>query len=127
MRILSATSAMDAELAARFIALMFEARNKAHFAHLKTRSFALHKALNEFYDGIIPLADSFAETWQGYTDIIENYPTVKLSNEPEKFLVELESFIASERNDMTSRSDLQNIIDEIVSLIQSTKYKLKLS
>lgn len=31
----------------------FHARTNAHVLHLTTRSFAAHKALNEFYDGVV--------------------------------------------------------------------------
>ena len=39
----------------------FHARTNAHVLHLTTRSFAAHKALNEFYDGVVELADEIAE------------------------------------------------------------------
>ena len=47
------------------IALLFLAREIAHREHLKTRSFAAHMALNEFYTGIIENADAIAEAYQG--------------------------------------------------------------
>ena len=40
-----------------FIILCFHARTNAHVLHLQTRSYAAHKALNEFYDEIVELAD----------------------------------------------------------------------
>ena len=40
-----------------FILLCFHARTNAHVLHLETRSYAAHKALNEFYDEIVDLAD----------------------------------------------------------------------
>ena len=50
---------------AEFIGCMFLARDVAHSVHLNTRSYAKHKALNKFYDGIVDLADTFAEMYQG--------------------------------------------------------------
>ena len=47
--------------AGEYIALLFLARDLAHRAHLRTRSYAEHMALGAFYEGIIPLADEFAE------------------------------------------------------------------
>ena len=49
----------------QFIGLLFASRDYAHKAHLNTDSFAAHMALGDFYDGIIDLADSLAETWMG--------------------------------------------------------------
>ena len=43
--------------AADFVGALFLARDVAHSVHLNTRSYAKHKALNEFYDEIIDLAD----------------------------------------------------------------------
>lgn len=39
----------------------FQARTEAHISHLGTSSYAVHKALNKFYDEIIDLADAYAE------------------------------------------------------------------
>lgn len=64
--------------AGELVCRLFQARTAAHMAHLQTRSFAEHKALNEFYDEVVGLADSFAETYQGIFGIIEQYPPCPL-------------------------------------------------
>lgn len=46
---------------------LFHARTTAHILHLKTRSHAQHKALNDFYDEIVDLADALAEAYQWIT------------------------------------------------------------
>ena len=48
-----------------FVGHLFLARNVAHSVHLNTRNYAKHVALQGFYDGIIDLADQFAEASQG--------------------------------------------------------------
>ena len=48
-----------------FIGQLFLARDVAHSVHLNTRSYAKHKALNEFYTKVVELADTFAEAYQG--------------------------------------------------------------
>ena len=53
-----------------FVGMLFLARDVTHSAHLNTRSYAKHVALNEFYDGIIDLADKFAEAYQGKYGLI---------------------------------------------------------
>ena len=53
-----------------FIGMMFLARDVTHSAHLNTRSYAKHVALGAFYDGIIDLADKFAEAYQGKYGLI---------------------------------------------------------
>ena len=49
---------------ANFIGTLFLARDVAHSTHLNTRSYSKHKALKKFYDGVIDLADKFAEAYQ---------------------------------------------------------------
>lgn len=57
--------------------MLFNARTNAHIAHLQTRSFAAHKALNEFYDAVVGIADSFAEASQ-VNGILTGYDLGKL-------------------------------------------------
>jgi hypothetical protein len=45
----------------------------AHIEHLKTTSFAQHKALNEYYDGIPDLTDSIIENYE-YANICKIEP-----------------------------------------------------
>jgi len=106
----------------------FNARTAAHIMHLKTRSYATHKALNDFYDDIVGLADSFAEAYQGDYGLITEYPA-KYHNysDPLEMLGELSGWIVTNRAKVCDADDtyLQNIIDEIVALIRGTQYKLR--
>lgn len=43
---------------AQFIAILFLSRDIAHREHLRTKSYAQHGALGDFYDAIIGLTDS---------------------------------------------------------------------
>jgi len=113
----------------QFMGHLFLARDVAHSVHLNTRSFAKHDALNGFYDGIIDLADKFAEAYQGRHGLIgpiSLHSARKTSNITE-FLEDSLKEIESERYKVCDKSDtaLQNIIDEIVGLYLSTLYKLK--
>ena len=48
--------------AENLVSLMFLSREQAHRAHLKTKSYAQHVALGDFYDAVIGFADTFADT-----------------------------------------------------------------
>ena len=50
---------------AKAIGIMFAGRTVTHIQHLKTKSYAEHKALNKFYDGIIDSVDGLDEATQG--------------------------------------------------------------
>jgi hypothetical protein len=116
---------MDIVPAAVLISMCFEARTHAHRLHLQTNSYAQHMALDSFYNGIIPLVDAYAESYQGRYGILREYPEVQLtSTTPELLIEELRTFIDNIRSNCGSQSELQNDIDSIVSLCNSTLYKI---
>ena len=110
---------------AQLISTLFEARNKIHIAHLQTTSYAAHVALAGYYDNIIGLADTLAEAYQGRHGIINNYPTVVLPTDSIELLTYVRSWIDSNRFEVSSESEIQNMIDTILELHDSTLYKLK--
>lgn len=112
----------------QFIARCLHARTGAHILHLKTRSYAAHKALNEFYEDIVGLVDSVAEAYQGRYGLIEDisarYTQV---DDPIKLVSELRTWVEENRYECCPAEDtsLQNLIDELVALCDSSIYKLK--
>lgn len=112
-----------------FVGMLFLARDVAHSVHLNTRSFAKHSALNEFYDGIVDLADKFAEAYQGKYGLIG--PIALMSAKKTGNIVQFLEDQVEELMDMRYKvvekecTPLQNIIDEIFGLYYSTLYKLK--
>ena len=114
----------------QFISTLFASRTQAHVFHLQTNSFAAHKALNEYYDEIVGLADGIAESVQGKYGIITGYSNIDLMegndcNEVIKYFTALELYVERARQTMPQDSYIQNQIDEVVALIVSTIYKLK--
>ncbi len=107
---------------------LFHARTNAHVLHLQTRNYAQHKALNEFYDEIVDLADTLAEAYQGDYGLIENYPPRYTPvDDPLALMVELSDWIAKNRHKLWDGDDsyLENLVDEIVTCIRQTQYKLR--
>lgn len=113
----------------QFMGHLFLARDVAHSVHLNTRSFAKHSALNEFYDGVVDLADKFAEAYQGRHGLIGpiSLMSAKKTSNIVEFLEDSMADIEKMRFEVCEKTDtpLQNIIDEIVGLYLSTLYKLK--
>jgi hypothetical protein len=109
------------------IGLLFFARNVTHIEHLKTKSYAQHKALGKFYDEVIELADKLAEAYQGDQGLLGEIPLyAKIPNYPiDVFLEKQLATIDELRKTATNRSAIQNIIDEVVELYLSTLYKLR--
>ena len=122
--------AMASPILGQFISTLFASRTQAHVFHLQTNSFAAHKALNEYYDEIIGIADGIAESIQGKYGIITGYSNIDLMegndcNEVVKYFTALEMYVERARQTMPQDSYIQNQIDEVVALIVSTIYKLK--
>jgi len=112
--------------AAETICRLFHARTAAHMAHLQTTSFAQHKALDDFYSGIVDLADSFAETYQGIFGLIANYPDCGMpSGKPVEWIDGLRNWLEKNRDCCQGKTALENIHDEIMALCAQTVYKLK--
>jgi hypothetical protein len=113
-----------------FVARLFEARQVTHVLHLQTKSYAEHKALDEFYNGILDLADEFIETYQGEYGIIKSYPVLSTqAGNSGDAIAYLEGFVTdlkkSHSNIKEEDSHLDNIIDEMTTLTYRTLYKLK--
>jgi Family of unknown function (DUF5856) len=115
--------------AADMIAILFLGRELAHREHLKVTgpgSFAKHKALNEFYLGIIDLADKFAEAYQGKNGIIDDIPLAEneFPGNINEVLRKQVEWIEANRDKVTDCRPLQNIIDEICSFYFEKLYLL---
>ena len=113
----------------QFIGLLFLARDVAHSAHLNTRSYTKHVALNGFYDEIVGLADKFAEMYQGKYGLIGPIALMsaeKTNNVVEFFQDQVEK-LEKLRYDVVDKdcTAIQNVIDEITGLYYTTLYKLR--
>lgn len=110
------------------IARCFQARTEAHFAHLMTNSYAEHKALQGFYEDIIDLVDTFAEAAQGRYGILKfpvQSPKVGDRSKPVSIPTELRTWLDENRNDCGKERELQNAVDELLTLCDGTVYKLR--
>ena len=98
-----------------------------HFMHLATDSFAVHMALGAYYVEIIELTDQFAEAYSGAYEKIKDYPeNFHNAKDPQKYMASIKAFIEKNRVALPEDSELQNLVDEIAALVDSTIYKLTL-
>jgi len=103
---------------------LFQARDVIHLAHLKTNSYAKHKALNKFYEGIVDLTDTLIESYQGEFGIqVIEIPASK-ALDPVVFLKSLLETIRLAAP-LFKDSDYLNVLDEMKTLIKRTLYKLQ--
>jgi hypothetical protein len=113
----------------KFIGMLFLARDVTHSAHLNTRSYSKHKALQKFYENIIDRADAFAEAYQGRKGLIGPIAlaSAKKTNNVLEFLEDQLAELETMRYDVCDKSDstLQQLIDNIIELYLTTLYKLR--
>jgi DNA-binding ferritin-like protein len=110
-------------------------QNEIRLHHWGTQSYSAHKALGMLYEGLDPLLDTFAETYMGVLgkQEIKEFKSLEL-NGPFKIginsvLDSFEDFLKNElpkeiKQDQTA---LLNIRDEMLALVQQTKYLLTLT
>lgn len=109
-----------------FVLTLLHSQTITHIMHLKSRSYAEHMALGAYYEGVDGLIDKFVEAYQGTHGLIEDYPnTYEPASDPIAYLDQLNGYIYVTRKQLPQDTELQNILDEIVALIDSTLYKLR--
>jgi hypothetical protein len=100
----------------------------AHVLHLRSRSYSEHKALQRFYEGIPGHVDSVIEAWQGRHGELVDYPdqVVEVSEHRDalEYLMYLSLVLEEGRYVLGDESEIQNLVDGIAELIDSTIYKL---
>lgn len=113
----------------RYVGMLMNSREQAHMFHLTTNSFAQHKALQTYYEGIVPLLDSWAEAYMGkYGRLKRITMNKRYMSDPRKARDYFKKLLARVKAVRLPRGDsyLKNIQDEIVALIRSTIYMLSL-
>ena len=106
-------------------------QNQLRMLHWGTSSYAEHKALGKAYEGLDALIDTFVETYMGNHG--KSLPPIKLYLRPYtlgsamKLLYQSVHFFSLEmEKELAGSTDLSNIRDEMLGLINQTKYLLTL-
>jgi len=108
---------------------LLNSQTQVHVFHLQTESYAEHKALQNYYEGIDGIVDGLVESFQGKYQILKNYRggdiyDWKSTDETIKYLKNLCTMVEEKRN-CCKDSYIQNQIDTVCELINSTTYKLR--
>ena len=111
------------------ICKLLHSQTQVHILHLQTTSYSEHKALQKYYEGIDGLVDGLVESYQGKHGLLKHYKTFdmvdyKSNDQLIKYFTSLLNII-EENRDSVEDSYIQNQIDTIQELINSTLYKLK--
>jgi len=111
------------------MSLLLHSRTQAHTLHLQTKSYAEHIALNGYYDDISGLIDGLIESYQGKYTILIGYKQYSIEDYKDttttvNYLKDLCEKV-NELRDCCKDSYIQNQIDTVCELINSTLYKLR--
>jgi hypothetical protein len=107
---------------------MMSAQQSLRLQHWMTKSHAEHKAIGKAYEGLDDLIDTFVETLIGAKsrEVLSGISSLSVGGDVQKILADLENVL---RNDVPKdvgekETALLNIRDEILALVQQTKYLL---
>ena len=109
-----------------FFLKLLHASTNGHLLHLQTKSYSEHKALQDYYEGLPDAVDTIIEQYQGAYQVIVEYPNMY---EPPKAdalqeVTSIRDFIVANRSVVGPYTSLQNEVDALLSLVESTMYKL---
>jgi len=114
------------------LSVLFHSRTQAHTFHLGAKgegSFAIHKALDTYYNEIVDIIDGLAESWQGKYGIIKykNITGLEQFESKEQVIAYFEKIlkIVEIKRQPIKESYIQNQIDNVDQLIYSTLYLIK--
>lgn len=121
---------MKANNIEEFFGTLQQATVEAWKEHLKTDKYSKHIALNEFYEDIVELVDTLIEDYMGIYGKVSDYKNIMTTEKigAVEYLESLREMCKEAADDLFDEDDdseLLSDIDNILSLIDSTLYKLK--
>jgi DNA-binding ferritin-like protein len=100
-----------------------------HIMHWQTESYAQHIALGEFYSEMPDLVDAVVEAYQGKNNVIFAKFPPSMSNyeeiQPLEYMEYLNAELTEGRALFGEDAEIQNLVDAIADLIDTTMYKLR--
>jgi hypothetical protein len=106
---------------------LFAVRDAAHRLHLKSKSFAQHVALGDYYEALTDKVDELAEVWQGQYGLMDLKGDLNVMDaaDAKQFIALVAAWVESIKP-MLKKEDthILNIWDEIVAITYRAKYKL---
>jgi hypothetical protein len=112
----------------QFISTLLASRTQAHIFHLQSTSYAQHKALGKYYEDIVEATDALVELIQGRYGIVRGYTspaTFKEDDGTVSYFEALLKYIDLNRASLPQDGNIQNQLEVVIDLVNSTLYKLK--
>ncbi len=119
------------QVMASFVSTLMSSRTQAHIFHWRCKGVGagwMHTALGEYYDGIVGILDKLVESVQGRYGLLEGYKCdgqfMEDTSKVIQYFEALCMYVEKNRGSLPQDSYIQNQIDTVVELIETTKYKL---
>jgi hypothetical protein len=111
----------------QLISRVFYARNLAHYEHWRTESYAQHKALGKFYEGVIDAIDALVEAYQGLNGLIGSIPSPTDTKGDSLNILKADAeWIEANHEEISGGNRaVANLIDNVTGIYLSTIYKLE--
>jgi hypothetical protein len=114
---------------ANLLSMLMLARNVAHMWHWKVKSFALHMALGELYEGLTEMMDDIAEMYMGTygtDDHVDIYrPNGFSEQDPIEFVNQLHTFLHDVHDKIPQDGFIVNKFEELQAMVSKIKYKVE--
>ena len=111
------------------MSLLLHSQTQVHTFHLQTKTYSEHKSLQKYYEEIDDLLDGLVESYQGKYSILKGYKNYTIEDYKDStttinYFKDLCDKVIDLR-DCCKDSYIQNQIDNVCQLINSTLYKLR--
>lgn len=108
---------------------LMNARNNAHMWHWKVKSFSLHMALGELYDGLSDVMDSLMEIYMGHYGTEAHVPLSDANpfseQDPVVFVRQLHSMLEDFHDKIPQDGFIVNKFEELQAMVSQVKYKVE--
>lgn len=115
----------------QLISRVFATRNAAHLTHWRTKSYAQHVALNDFYDSVLGSLDTLVEGHQGAFELVGDVPssTVKVDGAVSTIIKRLEDDLVRINDNRAGITEglpsLDNMLQDMEGVYLKALYKLR--
>lgn len=109
------------------ISRVFYARNLAHWAHWRTKSYSQHKALGNFYDDVIEALDDLVEAHQAVHGLVGDIPAPSAKGSEPLPILRSDAQWIEENHEKICEGNraIGNLIDGVTGVYLRTIYKLE--
>jgi len=113
--------------ASEFLLVLLHSATNTHLLHWTTKSYAEHQALGTFYEEMPELVDSLAEAMMGKFDQTPDFPHMDRAPAAtgKEELEALKDYVEQARQALPQDSEIQNEVDNIANLINTTLFLLR--